>query len=283
MNPKTRRARLSRWTAAILVSSTAGVIMTIAAIHLTSILSLSLPTTFSALAAPLAAPLQPELQQQAAATANNTGSVAGSVFWADGAASPGITVTAIATSTAGLESTSWVMGKSIAGTAVTDRNGIYRIENLPAGLYHIVTGPVYLPRTFSDVSERDSKHLATVTAGKTSGDMNFTCVRNSEGVIYDSSRMLTVTGEIVVSPPGKYGVHLLVNNADGSVSRWQFRDGAGRLYWWPGLDAGRGGAIDRMAEAGETVTVTGTDTGYSGRMATLHILFAREVTRGGKP
>src|SRR4051812_29543081 len=70
-----------------------------------------------------------------------TGSVAGQVVWADGAPSSGATVSAIATTKEGLPA-SWIMGTAVAGRAITDGNGQYRIENLPPGLYHIVTGPV---------------------------------------------------------------------------------------------------------------------------------------------
>jgi hypothetical protein len=179
------------------------------------------------------------------------------------------------------------MGIQLAGSTITDGNGQYRIENLRPGLYHIVTGPVHLPRTFSDVSRSDSTHLATVSAGKTAGDMNFTSVRNTGGVVYDSSRVLTVTGKLVLqSFGGPSGPFVLVNNADGSVSHWQFRDSTqSARYWWPGLDAAKGGVIEKMAKDGELVTVTGTDTGgsYTGRWPTLHVLIASEVTRGGVP
>jgi len=286
LNPKTRRGRISRWTAAALLSSLAAVLFSVAAIHLTTILSLSLPTSFAALSAPPATPPMPEPVQQPIGTPAVTVSVAGRVLWADGVASSGETVSAIATSTEGLLPT-WVMGIKLAGSTTTDGNGQYRIENLPPGLYHIVTGPVYLPRTFSDVSRSDSTHLVTVTAGKTAGDMNFTRVRNTGGVVYDSSRILTVTGKLVLQPfGGPSGPVVLVNNADGSVSHWQFRDGLqSARYWWPGLDAAKGGVIEKMAKDGELVTVTGTDSGgsYTGRWPTLHVLIAHEVTRGGVP
>jgi hypothetical protein len=179
------------------------------------------------------------------------------------------------------------MGIAVAGTAITDSNGQYRIETLPPGLYHIVTGPVNLPRTFSDVSRSDGTHLAPVIAGKTADDMNFTCVRNSGGVVYDSSKVLTVTGKLVLqSFGGPSGPVVLVNNEDGSVSHWQFRDTTqSARYWWPGLDAAKGGVIEKIAIDGEIVTVTGIDTGgsYTGRWPTLHVLITSEVTRGGVP
>jgi len=283
LNPKTRRGRVSRWTAAALLSSLTAILFLVAAIHLTSILSMSLPTSFAALAAPPAMPPNPEPVQQPVA-APMTGTVAGRVVWADGAASSGATVSAIATSTEGLPPT-WVMGIKVVASAVTDSSGRYRIENLPPALYHIVTGPVNLPRTFSDVSRSDSPHLVTVTAGRSADDMNFTTVRNAGGVVYDSSRMLTVTGKLVLqSFGGPSGPVVLMNNADGSISHWQFRDSSAR-YWWPGLDAAKGGVIEKMAKDGELVTVTGIDNGgsASGRWPTLHVLIASEVTRGGVP
>jgi hypothetical protein len=284
LNPKTRRGRLSRWTAAMLLSSLMAVLFSVAAIHLTTLLSLSLPTSFATLAAPPATPRIPEPAQQPGVAM--TGSVAGRVVWADGASSSGATVSAIATTREGLPA-AWIMGTAVAGRAITDSNGGYRIENLPPGLYHIVTGPVNLPRTFSDVSRSDSTHLVTVAAGKTAEGMNFTCVRNSGGVVYESNRMLTVTGKLVLqSFGGPNGPVVLMNNADGSVSHWQFRDSTSSArFWWPGLDAAPGGVIEKMAKDGELVTVTGVDTGgsYTGRWPTLHVLIASEVTRGGVP
>jgi hypothetical protein len=77
-----------------------------------------------------------------------------------------------------------------------------------------------------------------------------------------------------------------MNNADGTVSYWQFRDSnQSARAWWPGLDAGKGGVLEKMSKDGELVTVTGIDIGYTGTGAwpTLHILVASEVTRGGVP
>lgn len=219
----------------------------------------------------------------------STGSVFGNVIWIDGAPSAGTTVTAITTSTDGLEKTGWVMGKDVAATTVTDSKGNYRIANLPPGLYHIVIGPVYLPRTFSDVAmQATSLHLANVTAGNTPTNIYFTSVRNGEKVTYDPKQLLTVTGKIVLAPIGSpYGIHLDVTNDDGTVSRYQFRgpDIGRNFYWWPGYDAAPGGMIDKMSKAGEMVTVSGYDNGYIGgpRNPGLHIFTVNEVTRGGVP
>lgn len=219
-----------------------------------------------------------------------TGVVSGNVIWIDGAPNVGTTVTAISTSTEGLEKTGWVMGKSVAASTVTDSNGNYRIANLPPGLYHIVTGPVYLPRTFSDVSMQSaSLHFADVKADSTPVNIYFKCVRNGEKVTYDPQQLLTVTGKIVLAPIGSpYGIHLDVNNSDGTVSRYQFRgpENTGRsFYWWPGYDAAPGGMIDKMSKAGETVTVSGFDSGSAGgpRNPGLHVFYVNEVTRGGVP
>jgi hypothetical protein len=251
LNPKTRRDRISRWTVAALSSWLAAVLFSVAAIHLTTLLSLSLPTSFAAVAAPPATPPipAPESEQLPTGTPADTGSIAGRVVWADGASSAGATVSAIATTREGLPDT-WIMGIAVAGTAITDSNGQYRIETLPPGLYHIVTGPVNLPRTFSDVSRSKGTHLAAVIAGKTADDMNFTCVRNSGGVVYDSNKVLTVTGKLVLqSFGGPSGPVVLVNNEDGSVSHWQFRDTTqSARYWWPGLDAAKGGVIEKKAK-----------------------------------
>jgi beta-lactamase regulating signal transducer with metallopeptidase domain len=287
LNPKTRRGRISRWTAAVLLSSLTTVLFSVAAIHLTTLLSLSLPTSFAAMAAPPATPPIPEPVLPPVAAQAVTGSVAGRVVWADGAASAGAAVSAIATTREGLPA-NWVMGTKVAASTVTNSDGQYRIENLPPGLYHIVTGPVNLPRTFSDVSRSDSPHLATVTAGKTAVGMDFTCVRNSGGAVTDSNKTLTVSGKLgFQSFGGPSGPVVFVNNADGSVSHWQFRNtqSSPYSYWWPGLDAANGGVLRKMAEDGELVTVTGSYDGpsASGRWPTLHYLLASEVTRGGVP
>jgi carboxypeptidase family protein len=220
----------------------------------------------------------------------STGSISGTVLWIDGAPSAGATVTAISTSTDGLEKTGWVMGKAAAATTVTDGNGNYHFENLAPGLYHLVTGPVYLPRTFSDVSMQSAGlHLVNVTAERASTGINFTCVRDGEKVVYDPKQLVTVTGKLVLaSIASPYGIHLDVLNSDGTVSRFQFRgpENVGRnFYWWPGYDAAPGGMIDKMSKAGEYVTVSGYDSGYTstGRNPGLHILTVSEVTRGGVP
>jgi len=143
-----------------------------------------------------------------------------------------------------------------------------------------------LPRTFSDVSRSDATHLVAVTVGKTAEGMNFTCVRNSGGVLYDANRVLTVTGKLVLQAfGGPSGPVVLVNNADGSVNYWQFRDAQSARYWWPGLDAAKGGVIEKMVKDGEVVTVTGTGTvgDFRGMWPALHIFTASEVTRGGVP
>jgi hypothetical protein len=217
------------------------------------------------------------------AAQRNTGSVTGHVLWTDGAPSSGATVSAIATTTEGLPS-NWVMGNKIAGTAMTDGTGQYRIGNLPAGLYHIVTGPVSLPRTFSDVALSGSDHLVQIAADGTAVDLNFTCVRNSEAPRNDPNLTLTITGKLVsASFGGPAGPTVLVSNPDGSTSYWQFRNSnQTAMYWWPGLDAAKGGELEKMYKAGEIVTISGKDSGYAGRPG-LHILITSEVTRGGVP
>ena len=73
-------------------------------------------------------------------------------------------------------------------------------------------------------------------------------------------------------------------NADGTISRWQFRpDGnPNGFWWWPGYDAAPRGEIYKMSKAGEIVTISGTDSGAGGRNGP-RILRVREVTRGGLP
>lgn len=216
-------------------------------------------------------------------SAQAPGSVSGIVRWSDGTPSAGARVTAIVTTADGLLPTH-VWGTRIAGTALTDNTGNYRMENLPSGMYHIVTGPVSLPRTFSDVAMTGSPHLVSVTSGKTAENVNFTTVRNSEGAPYDPAQVLTITGKIVMkSPAGTEGIHIVVTNTDGTVSRWQFRpDDNHGLWWWPGYDAGPRGEIDKMSKSGEIVTITGTDSGGIGRTG-VRVLRVTEVTRGGIP
>jgi hypothetical protein len=282
LNPGTRRGRISRRTAAALLSSLAAVLFSVAAIHLGTLLSLSLPTSFAALAAPPATPPIPAPTQQPTLATAVTGSVSGRVVWTDGTSSSGATVSAIATTRTGLPD-SWIMGTTVAGTAITDSSGQFRIENLPPGLYHIVTGPVYLPRTFSDVAMSSSARLANVSAGKSAGDMNFTCVRNAQAS-YDSSLPLTITGKLVLARFGGPPVpSVLTNNSDGSSTYWQFwGTNQNARFWWPGLDAAKGGVIEKMVNDGEFVTITGKDSGYTSR-SSMHVLYVSEVTRGGVP
>ena len=217
------------------------------------------------------------------AAQRNTGLVTGHVLFADGSPSSGAAVSAIATTTKGLPP-NWVMGNRIAGMAMTDANGAYRIGSLPEGLYHVVTGPVYLPRTFSDVAASGSDHLVRVASDGTAVDVNFTCVRNSEALRTDPNLTLTITGKLMwASFGGPAGPVVLVTNSDGSISYWQFRNSTqSASFWWPGLDAAKGGELERMSKNGELVTVSGKDSGYAGRPG-MHSLITSEVTRGGVP
>ena len=153
--------------------------------------------------------------------AQNNATIAGRVTWSDGTAAVGVRVTAIVTTTEGLPIT-YVVGTKSAANSLTDNTGRYRIANLPAGRYHVVTGPVSFPRTFSDVAASDSPHLANVTGGKTVDDMNFTIVKDYHGGPFDTKMVLTVTGKIVRGIyNGSDATHVVVTNSDGSTTRWQ--------------------------------------------------------------
>ena len=142
LNPKTRRGRLSRWTAAVLMSSLLTIIVSVAAVHLTTLLSLSLPTSFGAMAAPRRRRRfqnrnrnnsQPSRRQPRAQ------SQAGS-FGPTEPHPPGLLFLQLRLHERACRHT-WIMGTSVAGTAITDSNGQYRIENLAAGSLSHRDGP----------------------------------------------------------------------------------------------------------------------------------------------
>jgi hypothetical protein len=224
-----------------------------------------------------------------------TGTVTGQATWTDGAASAGLRISAIAITPPNPPDREWVAGERVAATAVTDSAGRYRIENLPPGRYHIVSGPVYLPRFFSDVTTADSPHLVTVSTGAVVERINFDIVRNPDTLAYVPGRVLTVTGKIAMKTFGSSGggLFLLIANSDGSTTRWHLRGGMGsgaQRYWWPPYHQQRYeiSPVAEMVNAGETVTISGTEpdptrfgVGNPG-LADSRALNVNEVTRGGR-
>ena len=228
-----------------------------------------------------------------------TGTVSGQVLWADGAPSAGTRVSAIAIwETPGWKDAS-VIGEKVAAGAVTDDAGRYRIENLPPGRYHIVPGPVFLPRIYSDIAATDSTHLVTIAAGRLVENVSFAMVRNPDQLPYVAGRVLTVTGKLDMQKFGSSGggVFVLVRNSDLSITKWHFRrpPGSSRyrgsqssMYWWPGYDVLRYeiSAVAEMVKGNETVTITGTETplryDLNPGLAGSRFLYPTEVTRGGR-
>jgi hypothetical protein len=224
-----------------------------------------------------------------------TGTVTGQATWTDGAASAGLRISAIAITPPNPPDRDWIAGERLAATAVTDNAGRYRIENLAPGRYHIVSGPVYLPKFYSDVAAAGSAHLVTVAAGGLVDRINFDIVRNPDTLAYVPGRVLTVTGRIAMKQFGSAGggLFLLVPTSDGTTTRWHLRGAMGsgaQRYWWPPYHQMRyeTSPVAEMVDAGETVTISGTEpdptrfgVGNAG-LADSRALNVNEVTRGGR-
>src|SRR4029079_3649161 len=67
----------------------------------------------------------------------------------------------------------------IASQAETDKNGLYRLENLPAGDYFIVADPLKIPSYFPGTGSRDESTPVSVKAGDVINGRDFRFVRNS--------------------------------------------------------------------------------------------------------
>jgi len=276
----------------IVLSAMASSMFRIAAVPATALLFLTLP----AMASPQGPPLQPAVtepepaQQQGPPrqepAAYTTATVAGRVLHADGTPAAGIRVSAIVVTPPAPADRDWVAGESVAASVVTDNAGIYRIEGLASGRYHIVSGPVHLPRPFSDVAKADSPYLVSVAAGTVVANVHFTIVGDSDRFLYVPDKLLTVTGKLRsenYSAKGG-GVFLVVKNSDGSSTKWYVRPNPGALprFWWPGYQLD---LLNQMASEGETVTMTGVerDNWRSGIADDgSRAIYPREVTRGGR-
>ena len=62
---------------------------------------------------------------------------------------------------------------------VTDQEGSYRLERVPAGEYFIVADPFNFPGYYPGTGNRDDSKRVTVAAGATINDLDFKFVRNS--------------------------------------------------------------------------------------------------------
>ena len=68
---------------------------------------------------------------------------------------------------------------NIVDQAETDRDGRYRLQNVPAGEYFIVADPFSSPGYFPGTGNRDESRRVTVAAGATNSNLDFAFVRNS--------------------------------------------------------------------------------------------------------
>jgi hypothetical protein len=228
------------------------------------------------------------------------GTVGGQVLWTDGDPYGGIRVSAIAVmeparagqKASGAHGFDWVPGERVVATAAADSVGRFRLQNLPPGRYHIVTGPVSLSKPYDDVTTVNSTHFVTVAAGGAADNVRFEIVRNPDRISFTSGRVLTVTGTIRMKTFGSAGGGLFIEvpNSDGSVVKWNIRGGYGpgaARYWWPGYQPNMqysASPIAEMVNAGETVTISGVETenwGGSDREV-FRPLTVFEVTRGGR-
>lgn len=222
----------------------------------------------------------------AAEPVQGAGTVSGQALWAEGIPSAGTRISAIVVTPPNPANRAWLAGEKVAASTVTDGDGRYRIEALAPGRYHIVSGPVNLPRFFSDVAMAANPHVVTVAAGTVVNNVDFTIVRTTAGFPYVPGKLLTVTGKLSMKTFGSAGggIYLLVQNSDGSTTRWYVRRvQMPAKFWWPGYGMED---IQYMVNAGETVTYTGTEIPNWGTnnaaLAGTRAIDPVEATRGGQ-
>src|SRR5262245_45629986 len=100
----------------------------------------------------------------------NPGVLTGRLTSTDGQPVAGVRVVALDTSYPRM---------NIASQAETDRDGRYRLENVPAGEYFIIADQFNNPSYYPGTGNRDDSRPVTVTAGATINNLDFQFVRNS--------------------------------------------------------------------------------------------------------
>src|SRR5262245_56137997 len=103
-------------------------------------------------------------------TSPNSSIVAGRLLSTEGTPVTGVRVIALETAYPRL---------NIAGQAETDKNGGYRLENLPTGEYFIVADPFKIPSYYPGTGNRDDSSRVLVTAGAVIDGVDFKFVRSS--------------------------------------------------------------------------------------------------------
>lgn len=113
------------------------------------------------------------------------GVVAGKVLGMDGRPAEGIRVTAMVSA----EGASTNVAH--ASITQTDRDGQYRLENIPPGRYYITAGLVDLPTYYPGTLTTQTASAVSVAAGSTTIGIDFTMLRGTGGKI---------TGRLAVLP-----------------------------------------------------------------------------------
>src|SRR5262245_54474091 len=121
---------------------------------------------------------------------------------------------------------------NIASQAETDRDGRYRLENVPAGEYFIVADQFNNPSYYPGTGNRDHSRPVSVTAGVSINGLDFKFVRNSgilrvartpstgaarfSGVLRDTKRKGIPNIAVSLSDPATNARFWTVTNASGS-------------------------------------------------------------------
>src|SRR5262245_41214795 len=103
-------------------------------------------------------------------TTPQTATVSGRLFSTDETPVMGVRIIALDTAYPRL---------NIASQAETDKDGRYRLENVPAGEYFIVADPFKIPSYYPGTGNRDDSIPVSVAAGAVITGVDFRFVRNS--------------------------------------------------------------------------------------------------------
>jgi len=120
---------------------------------------------------------------------------------------------------------------NIAGQSETDKDGRYRLENLPPGEYFIVADPFKIPSYYPGTGSRDDSSRIALSAGAVINGVDFKFVRSSGvlrvvrtrslGTIRFSGVFLDTKGR------GLPNFTVMLSRSDGDAKRWTVTDASG--------------------------------------------------------
>jgi hypothetical protein len=156
------------------------------------------------------------LLAQAGTRQAGTGLVTGRIVSPDGMPAPGVRVAAMVAREAGPQTE-----ETLAGIAVTDNDGIYRLENLEAGRYYVRAGLIDHPTYFPGVTSLGQARVISLDRAATVSGIDFSILRGvgvrvSGRIVWDPRRPLASAAPAVLLARGATDFAETRPNADGS-------------------------------------------------------------------